>query len=187
MNIWLQLAIGITALWLVWRFLIKQFGRTEPSESLDEPLVEDPFSGVRSRKKRGPQNRSGAIALAEPDDDEEDENRSFPRVLRKSQIANLKSQSLPEGFGLKKEERDVLRLLSRFPEVVEEAAIRYAPNVLCSYLFELAQAFNLFYQKFPILKSEKETKNFRIFLTANTGEILKDGLGLLGIKAPEQM
>jgi hypothetical protein len=86
MNIWLQLAIGITALWLVWRFLIKQFSRTEPSESLDDPLVEDPFSGVPSRKKRGPQNRSGAIALAEPDDHEEDENRSFPRVLRKSQI-----------------------------------------------------------------------------------------------------
>ena len=78
MNIWLQVAIGIAALWLVWRFVSKTFRRREPSESLDEPLVEDPFSGVRSPKKRGPQNRSGAIALAEPDDDEEDENRNFP-------------------------------------------------------------------------------------------------------------
>jgi hypothetical protein len=77
MNIWLQLAIGIAALWLVWRFVARKFSRREPSESLDDPLVEDPFSGVPSPKKRGPQNRSGAIALAEPDD-EEDENRSFP-------------------------------------------------------------------------------------------------------------
>jgi hypothetical protein len=40
MNIGMQLAIGIAALWLVWRFVIKQFSRTEPSESLD-----DPYSG----------------------------------------------------------------------------------------------------------------------------------------------
>ena len=75
MNVWLQLAIGIVVLWLVWRFVTKKFSRPEPSESLDDPLVEDPFSGVPSPKKRGPQNRSGAIALAEPD--EEDDNRSY--------------------------------------------------------------------------------------------------------------
>jgi len=80
MNVWLQLAIGIVVLWLVWRFVTKKFSRPEPSESLDDPLVEDPFSGVPSPKKRGPQNRSGAIALAEPD--EEDDNRSYsPRKL----------------------------------------------------------------------------------------------------------
>jgi hypothetical protein len=71
-------AIGIVVLWLVWRFVTKKFSRPEPSESLDDPLVEDPFSGVPSPKRRGPQNRSGAIALAEPNDDEEDENRIFP-------------------------------------------------------------------------------------------------------------
>jgi hypothetical protein len=76
MNVWWQLAIGIAAVWLVWRFLDRRFSRTEPFESVDDPRVDDPFSRVPSPKKRGPQNRSGKVALAEPDD--EDENRSFP-------------------------------------------------------------------------------------------------------------
>jgi hypothetical protein len=53
--------------------LKRLFGRKpEP-----EPEPEDPFAGVRSPNKRGPQNRSGAVALAEPDED--DEEQSFPR------------------------------------------------------------------------------------------------------------
>ena len=71
MSDWLQLLIGIVVLWLVLRFVGKHFRPREPSES-----VEDPFAGVPSPKRRGPQLRSGAVALAEPD--EEDENRSYP-------------------------------------------------------------------------------------------------------------
>jgi hypothetical protein len=76
MGVWWQLAIGVVVLWLVLRSVGKLFSPREPSESLDDPLVEGPLAGVPSPKKRGPQNRSGAVALAEPD--EEDENRSFP-------------------------------------------------------------------------------------------------------------
>ncbi len=76
MSVLWQFAIGIVFLWLVLRFVLSRFGHREPSESLDDPLVEDPFAGVPSHKRGGPQNRSGAVALAEPD--EEDENRSFP-------------------------------------------------------------------------------------------------------------
>lgn len=83
MSIWWQLAIGIVALWLVLRFVLSRLESREPSESVDDPLVEDggrrgrPPAGVPSPKKRGPQNRSGAAALAEPD--YEDGNRTFPR------------------------------------------------------------------------------------------------------------
>jgi hypothetical protein len=76
MDVWWQLAIGIVILWLVLRFVGSRFSPREPSESLGDPRVEDPFAGVPLPKKRGPQNRSGAVALAEPD--EEDENHSFP-------------------------------------------------------------------------------------------------------------
>jgi hypothetical protein len=82
MGIWWQLAIGVVGLWVVLRFVLSQLKSREPSESVDDPLVEDggrrgrPPAGVRSPKKRGPQNRSGAVALAEPG--YEDENRSFP-------------------------------------------------------------------------------------------------------------
>jgi len=108
-------------------------------------------------------------------------------LLSKSQKSNLKSQNLEKGFELLPEERDVLRLLTRFPEIVSEAAQRYAPHILCTYLFDLAQTFNLFYQKLPILKAEENERELRLHITQSTGVILKQGLDLLGITAPEKM
>jgi len=55
-------------------------------------------------------------------------------------------------------------------------------------LYDLAQKYNSFYNKCSILKAEsEEQKNFRLWLTKVTGEILKRGLGMLGIEAPEKM
>lgn len=85
------------------------------------------------------------------------------------------------------EERDILRLLIRFPEMVGEAAERFAPNLVATYLFQLAQAFNLFYQKLPILRAEEQERELRISLTAATGSVIAEGLWLLGIQAPEAM
>jgi hypothetical protein len=76
MNIWWQLALGVAVLWLVLRFVGSRFRRREPSESVEGPLAEDLLAGVPSPKRRGPQNRSGAVALAEPD--EEDGNSNYP-------------------------------------------------------------------------------------------------------------
>jgi hypothetical protein len=76
MGVWWQLAIGVVVLWLVLRFVLSLLSPREPSESMHDPLMEDPLAGVPSPKRRGPQTRSGAVALAEPD--EEDENRGYP-------------------------------------------------------------------------------------------------------------
>ena len=76
MGVWWQLGIGVIALWLVLRFVLRLISIRKPSESLDEPLVEDPFAGVPSPKRRGPKDRNSAVALEEPD--EEDEGRTFP-------------------------------------------------------------------------------------------------------------
>jgi arginyl-tRNA synthetase len=92
-----------------------------------------------------------------------------------------------ENGKLEPEELALLRLMSKFEETVIEAAEKYSPSILANYLFELAQAFNLFYQKVTILKSEGETKTFRVGLTAAVGQTIKTGLNLLGIEAPEQM
>src|SRR3989338_420045 len=67
---------------------------------------------------------------------------AFPRRLPKS------PRLLRE---INKEEREILRLLARFEEVVAEAAIGLSPNVMASYLFKLTQAYNLFYAKHTIL------------------------------------
>lgn len=86
------------------------------------------------------------------------------------------------------EEMAVLRYLIRFPEVVEEAAIRYAPNLVCNYLYELAQKYNSFYNQHSVLSADNsEAKSFRLAMTKAVGEVLKDGLNLLGIAAPERM
>jgi arginyl-tRNA synthetase len=86
------------------------------------------------------------------------------------------------------EERAVLSLLSKFPEMVAEAARTFSPNLLCNYAFELAQSYNFFYEKLPILKAEKqEQKTFRLALTKATAQILKNSLSLLGIEVPEKM
>lgn len=88
---------------------------------------------------------------------------------------------------IENEELSLLRLLIRFPVVVSEAAEGYAPNTLCAYLFELARLFNLFYQKYPILKEKEEVKTFRLSLTSAVGSTLRQGLHLLGIESPEKM
>jgi arginyl-tRNA synthetase len=108
-------------------------------------------------------------------------------VLKKKQIFKFKTQISMNNLKLQNEERELLRLLSRFSEIVEESAMRYAPQILCLYLFDLAQSFNLFYHTCPILKAEGDIQEMRLFLTSSTGEVLKKGLFLLGITAPEKM
>lgn len=108
-------------------------------------------------------------------------------VLEKAGRKNEERSIENKELHIEGEERELLRLLVRFPEVIEEAAVRYAPHLLCAYLFELAQAFNSFYQKSPILKAKDETKVFRLSLTEKTGQVLKEGLTLLGIKVPDKM
>jgi arginyl-tRNA synthetase len=78
-----------------------------------------------------------------------------------------------------------LRTIYRFPEIVGEAAKTYSPNLLCNFLFDLAQKFNLFYEKERIIGSDNE--EFRLLLTAAVGQVLKNGLNLLGIIALERM
>ncbi len=88
---------------------------------------------------------------------------------------------------LQQEESDLLRTLILFEEVIIQAAELFAPHIISTYLFDLAQKFNLFYQKFPILKAEEETREFRLLLTDGTARVIKKGLGLLGIETLEKM
>ncbi len=86
---------------------------------------------------------------------------------------------------LNPEELSLLRTVSEFREIVENSATTFSPNILCEYLFDLAQKFNLFYQKHKIIGSDQE--NFRLALTLGVGQVIKNGLNLLGVSAPEHM
>jgi len=86
------------------------------------------------------------------------------------------------------EEKDLLRTIYKFPEVVAESAEKFSPNLICNFAFDLAQKYNLFYSLHPIIKAEnKELKIFRLALTAAIAQILKNSLFLLGIDVPEKM
>ena len=84
------------------------------------------------------------------------------------------------------EKRLALQLLE-FPGAVARAADAYKPSVLADYLFQTAQLYSSFYQNSPILKSPEPVRSARLKLCALFGEILKTGLGLLGIATPERI
>lgn len=76
----------------------------------------------------------------------------------------------------------------KFPEVVQEAAAKYAPNLVCSFVFDLAQKYNLFYNTHPVLQAEiKEQKEFRLLLTFAVAQLIQNSLYLLGIQTLEKM
>ena len=80
------------------------------------------------------------------------------------------------------------RQLARFPEVVARAATDYAPHHLATYLYQLASEFNNFYAHEQIIgKAGDIVTKYRLALTAVVGQVLKNGLHLLGIEAPERM
>lgn len=85
------------------------------------------------------------------------------------------------------EELALLRSLFRFPEVVTDAAENLAPHLLCTYLFDIAQKYSIFYETCPILKASGTTRDFRLNLTGAVAQVLKNGLSLLGISVLDKI
>ena len=92
---------------------------------------------------------------------------------------NLKSNR-EEVIGLEK-------MLYRFPEVVERAGKEYSPHYIATYLIELASSFNSFYAKGKIVDKTDANSSCKVALTEAFSIVLKNGLNLLGIQAPEKM
>ena len=81
----------------------------------------------------------------------------------------------------------LVRELLKFDAVIAEVEEELLPNRLCTYLFELSQVFNRFYDQVPVLKAEGPTRSSRLALCRLTADTLKLGLGLLGIPTLERM
>jgi arginyl-tRNA synthetase len=84
-------------------------------------------------------------------------------------------------------EMALARAIARFPAVVEEVTVELRPHLLASYVHELANLFNTFYQHVPVLKSEGRTRESRLTLVAATANTLKEALLTLGIDALDTM
>lgn len=82
---------------------------------------------------------------------------------------------------------DLLKLIYAFPSIVVEAGEKYEPSVVTRHIVDIAQAFNKFYHDEYILVENEEEKKAKLLLTYAAKQTIKNGLGLLGIKAPEKM
>lgn len=90
-----------------------------------------------------------------------------------------------EGFNLEKEERELIKKIEQFPDIVKEAGAGYSPAIIANYIYDLVKIYNQFYQSIQIFGTEKE--DLRIGLSHKCGEVIKSGMKLLGIDVPERM
>lgn len=109
------------------------------------------------------------------------------------QYAHARACSILKKAGVKPEinqtcdesERQLLRKLSEYPEVVEKSAREYMVHHICNHLYELAQEFNRFYEHNRVVGDAREA--LRLSLVERYRDTLASGLKLLGISAPEKM
>ncbi len=104
-------------------------------------------------------------------------------ILRKAKEEKIKSNTKKIGGEITTLEK----LLYRFPEVVERAGTEYSPHYVATYLIELASSFNNFYGQGKIVDKADVNSPYKAALTEAFSIVLKNGLNLLGIQAPEKM
>ncbi|MBI4053892.1 MAG: arginine--tRNA ligase [Candidatus Doudnabacteria bacterium] len=103
-------------------------------------------------------------------------------VLRKARAEKVEAKVLDQsGAG------ELARMLARFPAVVARASLEYSPHHIAGYLQELSSRFNRFYAEEKIVDPKDPVSPHKVALTKATASVLKNGLGLLGIEAPEEM
>jgi arginyl-tRNA synthetase len=134
-------------------------------------------------------NRMGGDLIYDPEESVSLEGNSGPylqyahararSILRKTQGQASAPTDLQPG------ERSLVRKISEFPEVIDRATAELMPHHICSYLYELAQTFNRFYENNRVIGDERES--IRLNLVNEYANTLRTGLQLLGIPAPEQM
>ena len=106
-------------------------------------------------------------------------------ILRK---ANLKDGGSGNITSLHPKEKELIKQIQLFPEVVQNAADNYSPALIANYTYDLVKEFNSFYQNVSILGADNENeKAFRVQLSHVVANTIKNSFGLLGIQVPKRM
>lgn len=106
-------------------------------------------------------------------------------ILRK---ANFDLNATTSSIELHEKEKELLKQIELFPEVIQNAAHNHSPALVANYTYELVKEYNSFYQSVSILGEEDLTKKtFRVQLSKKVGETIKAAFKLLGIDVPERM
>jgi arginyl-tRNA synthetase len=106
-------------------------------------------------------------------------------ILRKADFdfkSNVKEESLHQ------KEKELIKQIALFPEVIKDAANNHSPALIANYTYELVKEYNSFYQTVSILGEENQAKKiFRVQLSYKVAETIKLAFKLLGIEVPERM
>jgi arginyl-tRNA synthetase len=108
-------------------------------------------------------------------------------ILRKANT-DFNKEVNPNDISLHDKERELLKQIQVFPEVVQNAADNHSPALIANYTYDLVKEFNSFYQNVSILGADNEAeKMFRVQLSNVVAKTIKNSFGLLGIQVPERM
>ena len=88
---------------------------------------------------------------------------------------------------LDQKEKELLKWLELYPQTIKNAAEQYSPALIANYVYELVKRFNSYYQKVVILSDDEHTRQFRLRLASQVGNVIQSGMGILGIECPKQM
>lgn len=134
-------------------------------------------------------NRVGGDVVYDPEESVAIEGNSGPylqyahararSILTKAELTSVQLSNLQAG------ERTLVRKLTEYSDVVAKATDELVPHLVCTYLYELAQTFNRFYEQNRVIADPRQ--NERLVLVNKYADTLKDGLTLLGIQALERM
>lgn len=108
-------------------------------------------------------------------------------LLRKAEEAGIAPDGSKCAALCDEEAREVLGLLYRFPEAIREAADRYEPSIITRHITRLAQAYNAYYYEHRILESDSAVSAARVRLSEAVRDVIRTGLWLIGMEAPERM
>ena len=99
-----------------------------------------------------------------------------------------KNHSVNNNLEINTKEKQILKLLTQYPEIIKSSADNLNPALIANYTYELVKTFNSYYQTTTILKIENnELKLFRLSLSYKVGLIIKSSMELLGIQVPDKM
>ncbi|MBT8273264.1 MAG: arginine--tRNA ligase, partial [Bacteroidia bacterium] len=109
-------------------------------------------------------------------------------ILRKAESESFATDFNAEDIALHAKEKELLKQLQLFPEIIQNAAEQHSPALIANYTYDLVKDFNSFYQNVSILGAEKSSeKAFRIELSRSIGKTIKNAFALLGIGVPQRM
>ncbi|WP_369753227.1 arginine--tRNA ligase [Flavobacterium sp. WC2409] len=113
---------------------------------------------------------------------------TYARIQSIIRKANFDFSNKSEAVSLHEKEKELLKQLELFPEVIQNAAHNHSPALLANYTYDLVREYNSFYQAVPILGEEElSKKTFRVQLSKKVADTIAASFRLLGINVPERM